>query len=54
MPIASTMDVKTVEFKPFQDQKPGTYVAPSPLQAQSAPVPPPPSRDSPNLLLGDN
>ncbi len=31
------MDVKTVSFTPFTDQKPGTYVTADPAPAPAAP-----------------
>lgn len=34
------MDVKTVQFTPFQDQKPGTHVLPSPSPVSLPPTPP--------------
>ena len=35
------MDVKTVTFKPFTDQKAGTYVAPTPAHCFRLPIPDP-------------
>lgn len=31
--VQANMDIKTVEFKPFTDQKPGTYVTVNPAPA---------------------